>query len=155
VEVLVDLKTIGLLVGILLQLVGLVVVIFQLKKVNTSIRVSAQAALYQQSSTVRSTLIEHPALRKYFFDGAKISSDSGEYDRVKTIGEMFLNYLEHLVIQEESLRQTDFSAWNNFVYSTISASPIMQAILDEKPECYSRDLLKSYEAGRASHARNN
>ena len=145
-----DLKTIGLLAGILLQIVGLIVVIFQLKKVNTSIRVSAQAALYQQSSTVRSALIEHPSLRKYIFDGEKIGIESEEYDRVKTVAEMFLNYLEHLVIQQESLRKTDFSAWSKFVYRTISASPIMHEILKEKPEFYSEDLLQSYEAGRAN-----
>lgn len=148
----VDLKTMGLLAGIFLQLIGLIIVIIQLKNVNTSIRVSAQAALYQQSSSVRSALIEHPSLRKYFFDGEKIGAESGEYDRVKTIAEMFLNYLEHLVIKQESLRAADFSAWNKFVYRTISASPIMQEILKEKPEFYSEDLLQSYEAGRTNNA---
>lgn len=149
---LVDLKTVVLLVGILLQLIALVAVICQLKKVNISIRVSAQSALYQQSANVRSALIEHPSLRKYFFDGENIEPHSEQYDRVKTIAEMFLNYLEHLVIQQESLRKTEFSAWRKFVYRSISASPIMQQILKEKPEFYSNELLQSYDAGRAKSA---
>lgn len=145
-----DLKTIVLLAGIFLQLVGLVVVIYQLKKVNTSIRVAAQAALYQQSSSVRSLLVERPALRRYFFDGERADVDSEEYDRIKTIAEMFLNYLEHLVIQQESLRKADFAAWSAFVYRTISASPIMQELLYAEPRIYSKDLVQSYEAGRSA-----
>lgn len=147
-----DLKTIGVLIGIFLQVIGLAFVIYQLKKVNTSIRISAQAALYQQSSTVRAILVEHPNLRKYIFEEEEISSDSEHYDRVKTIAEMFLNYLEHLVIQQGSLRAGDLAAWHRFVSRTIDASPIMQNLLKEKPEFYSDDLLRLYETGQTKRA---
>ncbi|MDX1539172.1 hypothetical protein [Arsukibacterium sp.] len=143
-----DLKTIGVLIGISLQVIGLAFVIYQLKKLNTSIRISAQSALYQQSSTVRAIIVEHPNLRKYFFEKEEISSDSEHYDRVKTIAEMFLNYLEHLVIQQGSLRAGDLAAWHRFVSRTINASPIMQNLLKEKPEFYSDDLLRLYDIGQ-------
>lgn len=41
-------KNLSLVLGVPLQLIGLAVVIYRLNKVNTSIRVSAQAALYPQ-----------------------------------------------------------------------------------------------------------
>lgn len=143
-----DIKTIAIFVGILLQVIGLLAVVYQLKKVNITIRVTAQAALYQQSSHIRSLLVKHPELRKYFFDGKVISPDSEHYDRARTIAEMILNYLEHTVIQKESLRKGDFNAWHKFVYRTISDSPIIQSILNERPELYTGDLLEIYKAGK-------
>ncbi|MDX1626023.1 MAG: hypothetical protein R3323_05875 [Wenzhouxiangellaceae bacterium] len=142
------LRTTGLFAGLALQLIGLVVVIVQLRRVNASIRVSAQASLYQQSSSVRSALIEYPSLRRYFYEGRNIDPESEDYHRVRTIAEEFLNYLEHLVIQRGSLRDDEFSAWNRFVYRTISSSPVMREILDENPDLYSRDLVRACEEGR-------
>lgn len=142
-----ELEVVALVVGVVIQGIGLVALYFQLRKVNTSIRVTAQSALYQQSSGVRSAIVEYPELRQYFFDGKEIGPDSENYSRTRTIAEMFLNYLEHLILQKESLRQADYEAWNRFVCRTISASPIMQSVLKEKPEYYSADLLISYEKG--------
>lgn len=143
-----NLQSLALIAGVFLQVMGLGFVIYQLKRVNTSIRVSAQSALYQQSSGIRSLLVEHPDLRKYIFDGEPIERDSTDFDRVRTIAEMSLNYLEHLVIQQDSLRAHDISAWRKFVLRTISASPIMQKILDEEPECYSSDLVSLYSSSK-------
>lgn len=137
-------QSFGLIVGVFLQVIGLGFVIYQLKRVNTSIRVSAQSALYQQSAAIRQLLVEHPGLRKYIFDGVHASPDLEEYDRIRTVAEMALNYLEHLVIQEGSLRKHDQNAWQRFVVRTLSNSPVMQDILDECPESYSSDLVETY-----------
>lgn len=137
-------QSFGLIVGVFLQVIGLGFVIYQLKRVNTSIRVSAQSALYQQSAAIRQLLVEHPGLRKYIFDGVHASPDLEEYDRIRTVAEMALNYLEHLVIQEGSLREHDRHAWQRFVIRTLANSPVMQEILDENPESYSADLVETY-----------
>jgi hypothetical protein len=143
-----DFQTIALVIGVFLQVVGLGFVIYQLKRVNTSIRVSAQSALYQQSASIRQLIVDRPDLRKYIFDGVHIDRNSADYDRVRTVAEMTLNYLEHLVIQQDSLRADDHSAWKRFVVRTIGASPVMQQILSENPDSYSSDLVQVYRSGQ-------
>ena len=141
-----NIQSIALITGVFLQVLGLLFVIYQLKRVNTSIRVSAQSALYQQSSVIRHMLVEHPEVRKYIFESEPASKDLDNYDRICTIAEMMLNYLEHLVIQEDSLRKHDRDAWARFVRRTIDASPVMQEILESKPEFYSSDLVDVYRS---------
>lgn len=145
-----DFQTIALVIGVFLQVVGLGFVIYQLKRVNTSIRVSAQSALYQQSASIRQLIVDRPDLRKYIFGGVGIDRGAADYDRVRTVAEMALNYLEHLVIQQDSLRAGDHTAWKRFVVRTIAASPVMQAILAENPGSYSSDLIDVYRSGRKS-----
>ena len=137
-----DLRSLAIIAGVLLQLAGVAVVIYQLRRVNTSIRVSAQAALYQQSAGIRSLIVEHPDLRPYLFDGVEIAEDDEHYARARTVAEMLLNYLEHLVIQQDSLRSSEHSAWQRFVERSVASSPLMQQILDESPTSYSDELLR-------------
>ncbi|MEJ2344300.1 MAG: hypothetical protein P8076_01380 [Gammaproteobacteria bacterium] len=140
-----ELKTVGLVVGILLQIAGFAVLIYQLAQLNKSIRVSAQTALYQQSSSIRSILVERPELRKYLFDGQPVGPESEDYQRAQTVAEMFLNYLEHLMIQQENLRTGDWEAWNRFVSETLAGSPLMQEILRDRPDFYSDDLIQAFD----------
>lgn len=128
------------LAGLVLQAGGLVIIIYQLSRLNLSIRVSAQSAVYQQAADARSYLVDYPELRKYFFDGEKIEPGSEHYERAKTIAELFLNYLEHLILQQETLRKTDWTSWREFVLKTVSMSPVMQEILAERRDFYSSAL---------------
>ena len=136
----------ALIIGMVIQIIGLVFVIYELSQVNSSIRVTAQASLYQQSSEIRSLLVQHPHLRKYIFDRETIDRDSPDYDRARTIAELSLNYLEHLVIQRDSLRKADWQAWNAFVQRSLESSPLMQSILDDIPQLYTTELVEVYRS---------
>jgi hypothetical protein len=106
-----DIFSFAIIAGVIIQATGLIVVIYQLSRLNLSIRVTAQSAVYQQASDARSYLIQFPELRKYFFDSEAIEKTSPDYDRVRTIAELFLNYMEHLILQQGSLRTSDWNAW--------------------------------------------
>jgi hypothetical protein len=99
-----ELKTVGLIVGILLQLAGFAVLIHQLTQLNKSMRVSAQTALYREPSAIRSILVERPARRKYLSDRQSVDPESEDYERAQTVAEMFLDDLEQVMIQQENLR---------------------------------------------------
>ncbi len=135
-----DLFSIVITAGVLIQAIGLCIVIYQLSRMNLSIRVSAQTALYQQASDARSYLVEYPELRKYFFDGVPADPDAPHYDRVKTVAELFLNYLEHLLLQQSTLRKSDWTAWQTFVQQTVRNSPILQELIRHPHASYSREL---------------
>ncbi len=137
-----DLRTIAVLAGIALQLLALMVVIYQLSRLNLSIRISAQAAVYQQATDARAFLVQYPELRKYFFDGVTANHDSEDYSRAKTVAEMFLNYMEHLILQRSSLRSADWIAWQNFARKTLCNSPILREVLIEQQEAYCSELIE-------------
>lgn len=137
-----DIRTIAVLAGIALQLLALIVVIYQLSRLNLSIRISAQAAVYQQATDARAFLVQYPELRKYFFDGVVADPGSEDYSRAKTVGEMFLNYMEHLILQRGSLRSSDWTAWQNFARKTLCNSPILREVLAEQPDAYCEELVK-------------
>lgn len=137
-----DLRTIAVLAGICLQLLALAVVIYQLSRLNLSIRVSAQAAVYQQATDARAFLVQYPELRKYFFDGISANPDSNDYSRAKTVAEMFLNYMEHLILQQGSLRSADWDAWQNFARKMLGNSPILNEVLIEHKGVYCRELVE-------------
>lgn len=140
-----QLKNLRQVLGMLLQLIALAVVIYQLNKVNTPIRVLAQAAPYQQASATRSLLVECPHLRKYLFHDKPIERDAEEYDRARTIAEMLINYPEHLVIQQGSIRAHDLEAWQHFVSDMFTHSPLMRQVIEDNRGSYSRDLMRLYE----------
>ncbi|NKI35579.1 hypothetical protein HFP89_10420 [Wenzhouxiangella sp. XN79A] len=146
-----QLRDIALLGGLVLQLAGLAVVIYPLRRVNPSIRVSAQAALHRHSSGIRSLRVEHPEPRAYRFDGVEIRPDEARYSRVRTLAEMVLDDLEPLVIQQESLRPEEQAARSRFVCRRIQRRPIMQELLHECPESYCDELVRlCHEVDRAS-----
>ena len=86
------------LAGLILAIVGLPILILQIRAIQRSIRSGAHAAIYAQAADFRSHLVDHPHLRKYFFDGVEIEPDHPEYDRVVTIAELFLNEIEHITV---------------------------------------------------------
>lgn len=102
--------------------------------------------------------MEYPCRRKNFFceektddgkiEGEKIEIGSEHYVRARTIAEMFVNYLEHLVIQQDSIRSADLDVWRDFVARMIDTSPLMRRVIQDNEGFYSRDLMRIYEKYR-------
>jgi hypothetical protein len=61
---------------------------------------------------------------------------------------MFLNYLEHLILHEETLRKPEWNAWKSFVQLAVERSPIMQDTLEKQGYCYSEDLVALWQQVR-------
>lgn len=136
-------ETLQLLVsigGLLLAAVGLPLLYMQLRDVQRSLRSTAHAAIYHQAADVRAHLVEHPRLRKYFFDDVEINPEHEDYERVVTIAELFLNYLEHIAVLGDSFGAKNRPALNRFSRIAIERSPILQQHLAENRESYSDAL---------------
>ncbi len=120
--------------------IGFLVIYMQLKRLTVTNQSNAQTELYAQSSSVRKLIIQHPELRKYFFDREKISKDHDNYARVRTIAELYANYLEHFIIQKPNLRKIDWETWQKTVLDIYDSSPIIQETLSDKKVWYSVEL---------------
>lgn len=53
-----------------------------------------------------------------------------------------------LVLQQETLRKTDWTSWREFVLKTVSMSPVMQETLAERRDFYSRALTDLIDGER-------
>lgn len=138
-------ETLQLLVsigGLLLAAVGLPLLYLQLRGVQRSLRSQTHAGMYQQGADMRAHLVEHPHLRKYFFDNVEITQEHEDYDRVVTIAELFLNYLENIAVLGDSFGADNRPALQRFVRSTLDASPILRQHLAENRESYNDALQR-------------
>jgi hypothetical protein len=138
------------LAGLILAMVGLPILVLQIRALQRSVRSGAHAAMYAQAADVRSHLVEYPQLRKYFFDGVEIGPDNEEYDRVVTIAELFLNYLEHIAVMEDSFGRGNRAALQRFVDHALDRSPILRRRLSENPAAYSDALRVHCGVGAGS-----
>lgn len=133
--------------GLVLAAVGLPLLYLQLRDVQRSLRSTAHAAIYNQAADMRAHLVEHPHLRKYFFDNVEISPEHEDYERVVTIAELFLNYLEHIAVLGDSFGAKNRPALNRFSSIALKRSPILQQHLAENRESYSDALHRLVHMG--------
>jgi hypothetical protein len=137
IEMLQVLVSIG---GLVLAAVGLPLLYLQLRGVQRSIQSAAHAAMYEQAAAFRAHLVEHPHLRKYFFAAAEITPEHEDYDRVVTIAELFLNYLEHISVLGKSFGRENRPALERFSRISLEKSPVLRRYLAENRALYSDTL---------------
>jgi hypothetical protein len=125
--------------------VGLYFLIVELRALQRSVQGSAHAAIYAQAADFRAHLVERPHLRKYFFDGAELEADHAEYDRVVTIAELFLNYLEYIAVMGDAFGKQNRAALDRFTRASLERSPVLRQRLRANPAGYSDALHRHLE----------
>ncbi len=112
----------GLSLGI--AVIGFTILIYQLTQLNRQVHSDGLNYLYTQSGSIREILLNKPYLIKYFRSGETITSDDKYYDEALIVAELYLNYFEHLAIQQMNLRKNDWETWLNIMEDVIAQSPI-------------------------------
>jgi hypothetical protein len=126
--------------GLAVAILGLGIVVLQLRGLEQSVRTAAHSAVYFQSAELRAHLVAHPQLRRYFFDGAEIDPGHADYDRVATIAEIYLNCLEQVTVTIDGMGLANRPALEAYVKGALAASPILRRRLESMPWSYSRAL---------------
>ena len=139
------LQTILSILSVLIAAVGIPILYLQLKDVKATVRSSAHSAIYNQAENLRGYLIEYPHLRKYFFNNEKIKPEKPEYDRVLSIAEIYLNYLEQIAVLKDNFGKENQSSLNSFVAHAFRKSPILRQHLNDNAPPYSATLHKMME----------
>ncbi len=125
------------LIGICLTLAGIVVVVLQLRQIQTSIQSTSHSAVYEHGAEFRANLIQYPHLRKHFFEGVPASPNDNEIDRLATIAESYLNYLEHLFLVQEGLGSKNRASVDDFLRFALRESPLAQEMMARRTCAYS------------------
>jgi len=138
------------LCGLVIAIIGIPLLYFQLRDLRNSSQVAAHSATYEQAAAFRAHLVEHPHLRKYFFDGVALPADSPDYDRAVSIAEVFLNYLEYIAVLRDNFGKENDQALASFVLAALDGSPLMSHHLATHPRLYSDKLVRFSKARRAA-----
>jgi hypothetical protein len=109
---------------------------------------SAGTAAYDQAiSQVRaldSLFIEHPELRKYFYDGAPLGNEELEQARVFAACEYLLDTFDFLLTGLKRFRdvwpEEDRVLWHAWMRDVFRTSPTLSGYLDKKHTWYSDEL---------------
>ena len=126
--------------GLVIAAIGVPLLYFQLRDVDRSLRAATHASMYDQAADFRAYLIQYPHLRKYFFGGIEIKIGHKDYDRVLTIAEIFLNYLEYIAVLGDSFGRENRPALDRFCKIALERSPILRKHLSENRDSYSDAL---------------
>jgi len=126
--------------GLVLALIGLPILFLEIRGVQRSVQSAAHAAIYTQAADFRAHLVEYPHLRKYFFEDSEVDPADDEYDRVVTIAELYLNYLEHVAVTIDSFGRRNRTSLERFVRNALDGSPILRRRLAENRHAYSHAL---------------
>lgn len=133
------------IIGILIAAVGIPLLYFQLRGVQRSLRSATHAAIYNQAADFRAHLIQYPHLRKYFFESAKITPAHEDYNRVLTLAEIYLNYLEHIAVLGDDFGSENRPSLERFTKTALERSPILRQHLAENRRYYSDALSRFIE----------
>lgn len=135
-----SLQAIASIAGLVLAMIGLPLLFLQIRELQRSVRSAAHAAIYAQSADFRSHLVAHPHLRRYFFDGVELERDHPEAERVATIAELFLNYLEHIAVTGDAFGRPNRESLDRFCRNALERSPVLRRQLAENRGAYSDAL---------------
>jgi len=134
-------QTYAALGTLVVTIVGLALVIIQLRQLGQSVHGAAHAAMYEQGAAFRAHLVSFPHLRRFFFERARIEPEEEDYARVITIAEQFLNQLEQIAVTMDSLGRQNRAKLESFIKDALDKSPLLKRHLAENRARYSEALL--------------
>jgi hypothetical protein len=122
---------------------GICFVLRQIKQVERSIRSNTNERLTSESLEILRFLAEHPETYDYFYNGKEPTRDVD--NMLKYATEMIVNYMEHVVLQKETLPEDVQKSWDVFVQDTYARSPLVREHLRQFRNWYQPSLLKMVE----------
>ncbi|MEP6676466.1 MAG: hypothetical protein ABJA78_14995 [Ferruginibacter sp.] len=127
--------------SLLITLVGLYALYFQIKKIRESAWSNTHSKLCDQSFELLRFFSANPKTYDYFYNKKEL--DEKEPDRIFILyaTEALANFMEHLVLQKESLPVKQWEVWKRFIYTTFEASLIIRSFIMEHKEWYSSGLI--------------
>jgi hypothetical protein len=128
---------------LLVAIAGITFVVWQIRQVDRSVRSNTHERLTNESLDILRFLADHPSTYDYFYGGKPIPAQDD--NTLKYATEMIANYLEHVVMQMETLPTEMQKTWRSFVRDQYARSPIIRDHLFRFREWYSPKLLKMVE----------
>lgn len=120
-----------------------------------SMRSNAYQSYATQMFTVDTIFLRYPKLRRYFHSQVEIDRKDPDYDRTIAIAELFLDYIDTVLVQEKQLPELwPKTKWDPYFKEMFINSPILQTHLDEHKDWYTEELIELMEDGKNRRSNN-
>jgi hypothetical protein len=86
------------LCGLGVSVLGLVLVLRQLKQVGQTMQGNAFSNSFSELREIHKVFVSYPELRPYFFDGKVLTGESDYYQRARSVAEMYLDAFVHMYL---------------------------------------------------------
>ena len=117
-----------------------------------SLKSSAHQTCADQLFTIDKVFVEYPGLQRYFYSGSYISEGDPAYERVVAIADLFLDFIDTVLILEKKLPEFyDPKRWKPFITDLFTSSPVLCRHLRLNESWYTKkmiDLMKEGERAR-------
>jgi hypothetical protein len=80
------------------SILGLVLVVRQLKQVGKTLHGNALASSFSELREIHKAFIDYPYLRPYFFDSIDLPRESDHYQQARALAEMYLDAFVHMYL---------------------------------------------------------
>lgn len=134
-------------------LIGLPVLIFQLRSFFQQLKAQADEIsamrqqvlagtlghLYQQQNTIHLFFITNADLRPYFYERRESRAANPELD---SVSEMLMDFFEHIYLQQSNLPTEVWLGWKQYMKDMYDNSPSLQKFANEHRKHYGENMMK-------------
>jgi hypothetical protein len=112
------------------------------KQIRMQVRINRFAVYDGLTRLVMDTdrvFIEHPEMRKYFYDGYPPPTDPLELARALAIAELLADFMDHVAEHIDELEDSAWEEWKAY-FGEFRQSQVFKSFMDQNPTWYSPRL---------------
>jgi len=95
----------------LVTIIGFPWLIFSIVLLVRKLRVQSYHAIYEAVQIIDQYFVEHPELRKYFYEAEELLDDPREPERILAVADMLMTFFEHIAGHKKSFSKNNQPLW--------------------------------------------
>jgi hypothetical protein len=127
--------------SIFISFLGFGFVIVSLRALTNQTRVMSFDGIHSLILSSDEMFVQHPDMRKYFYENVDISTDDPDYNLSLAMAETLLDTFESYIHHNTYVRYYR-GVWKEYIVDAFQNSPILRARFDQTPDWYPPDLQR-------------
>ena len=138
-------ETLSLLLS-LLGLMSIGILAYQTRQSSRALESTAEQTIQSQQLELDKIFIENSSLRPYFDSGKDLGERDPNRDKVLALADLQIDFFGSVLTQTANIPAlqhdtAEWRAWENYIHSTFSASPVMCQRLASTKDWYTPEFV--------------
>ena len=132
---------------VLVSGLGFIVVAWSLRVLIKTLDAQSSAGVAARQLEFDRTILSHPVLYKYFYEGYELARDDPEYARAMAAAQLLANYFDGYFRQRGMYRQMwPDEQWKRYIQDHMRKSSVLRSYVKANPAWFSAEFVKMCEA---------